>query len=1107
MAGYIHPMPDPLSRERSNTLQRITETRLMFRASLSFLLLLLLSCFNAQAQTTAPMLIGRVAVNRTHVAFSYAGDIWLVERAGGEARRLNAEPGANNFPVFSPDGSQLAFARQTGPAWDVYVGPASGGGEARRLTFHPGTEFPFGWTPDGKRVLFASNRSSFQRVYSLEPGGSPLPAELPLPRASGGSLSPDGRRIAYSPMATNVGDWRFYRGGAKGLIWIVNLSDGALERLPSGDYNDLMPMWVGNKIYFISDRTGTYNLYSYDLSNKQTKQLSTFEKYGIRWASAGPDAIVFVRDGRIHLYDLASNQTRVLEVRVKPDTKEMDERTVNASRMIDWVMPSADGERLVFTARGEVLLFDPSSGEARNLSQTPAVVERFATTSPDGKQVAYFSDESGEYQLHVRPIEGSGVVKKIAIEQKPSFYRELTWSPDSKKIAFSDKRLALWYADVEAGSTKRVDTSVYSYQEELRPAWSPDSRYLTYSKHLHNRVRTVYIFDLADGRTQQVTDGRTHTESPVFDASGKYLYFFSSPNAGTSEFGWGVLSGVLARSLVVRRAHLIVLQNDQPSPLLPNGQPDPSVKLEASTAPMRIDFEGISKRVVDLPLQPRDYAQLIPSGQAGQLFVVVYEWPKSASLGSNPSQAIYTYDLTKPPKFEKLIEEIGGFEISRDGKRLLYTKERNWFLVSTKEPPKPDEGKLDLKRLEVKINPRAEWTQMYREAWRIMRDWFYDPNHHGQNISELERHYAEYLPSITRRSDLNGLLNMMLGHVSVSHLGVGGGDQPQQGPPPRVGLLGADYEIEGNRYRFKRVLRSTQYNSPSGSAVAPLDRPGATVREGEYLLEVEGQSVEATKSVYSYFEGKVNQPVKIKVGPAASGAGARTLTVFPLADESQIRRANWAEENRRRVEQLSAGKLGYIYVANYGPATIDMMRGLVGYSDRPGVVIDQRYNGGGITPDYLIEWLRRRPIYYYMFREGDDIATPTNPGPNTKVLIVNENNFSAAETFAFMYKLARVGPIVGTRTGGGGIGPYVYTPNLVDGGNVQLPNRAAYNPNGITFGIENVGITPDYEVEITPRDLLAGRDPQLEKAVQVALAEAAKNPIVAPKRPRYPIHK
>jgi tricorn protease len=521
---------------------------------------------------------------------------------------------------------------------------------------------------------------------------------------------------------------------------------------------------------------------------------------------------------------------------------------------------------------------------------------------------------------------------------------------------------------------------------------------------------------------------------------------------------------------------------------------------------MQIYFADITRRVVDLPVQARDYARLTP-GRAGQLFVVVNEWPKSPAPGANPTLALYTYDLTKPPKFERLVEEIGGYEISADSSRLLYTKGGNWFLVSTGEPPKPDDGKLDFKRLEVQIEPRAEWQQMYHESWRIMRDWFYDPNHHGQNLAELERHYAAYLPSITRRADLNGLLNMMLGHISVSHLVVSGGDQLPPGPPARTGLLGADYDIDRGRFRFKRVYRATQYDSPSGSTPAPLDRPGAVVRDGEYLLGVDDEDVTATRSVYSYFDGKLNQPVRLKVGPAPDGAGARTITVFPMPNESALRVANWAEDNRRRVEELSGGRLGYIYVANYSGATIDFVRGLAGYADRPGLVIDQRNNGGGITPDYLIEWLRRRPIYYYMFREGDDIAVPVNPAPATKVLVVNENNFSAAETFAFMYKLARVGPLVGARTGGGGIGPYVFTPNLVDGGAVQLPNRAAYNPDGTSFGIENLGVAPDYEVEITPRDFMAGRDPQLEKAVQVALAEAAKTPTVAPKHPKYPVHK
>ncbi|MCA1615371.1 MAG: PDZ domain-containing protein [Acidobacteria bacterium] len=1060
----------------------------------------------AQPPPPAPMLLGRVSANRTHVAFFYAGDLWTVERAGGEARKLPAPAGtSNNFPVYSPDGSQLAFSRLTGGNWDLYVAPAAGG-EARRLTFHPANDYAQGWSPDGKSILFSSNRDVDVRLYTVEAGGSPLPKELPLPKALAGALSPDGARVAYSPYSGNPGDWRFYRGGSKGAIWIAQVRDGALEKLPPGDYNDYFPVWSGNKIYFVSDRNGIYNLYAHDLSTKRTTPaLTNFAQYGIRWAGPAPGGVVFVRDGRIHLHDAAANQTRVVPVTAAPDAAELKPRTVNASRTIDWASPSHDGGRVAFSARGEVLILDADDGDVRNLTATTAAAERFPALSPDGKWLAYFSDESGEYLLHVRPADGAGAVKKISVEAKPTFYRELTWSPDSRRVAFADKRLALWVADVAAGTARQADRSTYSYQEELHPAWSPDGRWLAYSKHLKNRARTVYIYDAQTGQTRQVTDGVTHTESPVFDRGGRLLYFVSSPAAGTSEYGWGVLAGVMARPLVTRRAHALVLRDGDPAPILPNNAPNPDFKFEDSDAPVRIDFEGLTSRVVDLPMQQRDFAQLL-AGRAGQVFAVVNEWPKSPALGTNPARSIHLYDLSKPPKVERVVEEIGGYELSGDGRRLLYVKGNDWFVVAATPDVKAGEGKLDFKQMEVTVDPRAEWRQMYREAWRVMRDWFYDPNHHGQNLAALEKHYAEYLPSVARRGDLNGLMNMGLGHVSVSHMGTGGGDSPPAGPPARVGLLGADYEIAGNRYRFKRVYRAAHFHSAIGPAPAPLDRPGASAREGEYLIEVDGQNVDATRSVYSYFEGRGAQ-IKIKVGPNPNGDGARTLSVFPLPNETPLRGANRAEANRRRVEQLSGGRLGYVFVQNWGPNTVDAIRGLSGYSDRAGLIIDQRGNGGGITPDYLIEWLRRRPLYYYMFREGDDIPTPVNPGPAARVLIADDGNFSAAETFAFMWKLARLGPVVGTRTGGGGIGPYVFTPRFIDGGQIQLPNRAAYHPDGTSWGIENVGISPDVEVELTPRDFIAGRDPQLERAVQVALAEVAKNPVVRPKKPKYPIHR
>lgn len=1068
------------------------------------ILLMMTGSLTAMGQSQAPALFGRLAVNQTHIVFGYAGDLWSVQRGGGEAKRLTTHPGEESFPVFSPDGSQLAFSRQIGGNWDLYVMPAAGG-DARQITFHPRNDYANGWTPDGSSILFMSNLTGVPRLYTIHVGGV-LQNQLPLlPEAISGSFSPDGKRIAYAPTSA-IGDWRFYRGGSKGQVWLANAVNGEIEKLPQGNYNDDLPVWLGGKIYFLSDRTGIYNLVSYDVSTRQTKPLTSFEHYGARWIGAGAGAVVFVRDGRIHLHDTNTGQTRPVDVRMNPDTADLKPRTVSAARSIEWVIPSSNGDRVVFGARGEVFILDPATGDARNITNSSAVAERFPALSPDGKSIAYFSDESGEYQLHVRAVGGEAPVKKISLDPKPTFYRELTWSPDSKKIAFTDKRLRLRFADVESGSVSVIDTSTYSYQEEWYPGWSPDSRWLTYSKHLGNRVRTVFIYDVEAKRVRQITDGRVHTELPCFDANGKYLYFASSPNAGTSEFGWGVLNGILARPLVVRRLHAIVLQSDGPAPVLPNTQSNPEAKTSEPLSRVRIDFEDIGRRVVDLPTPARDYSSLAP-GKPGVLIALINEWPAAPGFGSNSSPVLYRIDLAQPARLEKLVDGAGGFEVSRDGSRLLFAKAGSWFLVTANAAPKPDEGKLDLKKLEVAVDPRAEWKQMYREAWRIMRDWFYDQNHHGLNLTELEAHYAEYLPSVTRRADLNALMNRMLGHVSVSHLGIGGGDLPQPaGPPVRIGLLGADYEVAGNRYRFKRIYRSTKYNSPSGSVQAPLDAPGVIVREGEYLLALDGQEIDAAKSIYAYFDGKTNQSVKITVGPNPTQDGARTLTVFPIANEANLRLANWAEENRRRVEEASSGKLGYIYVGDFGLGTMDVIRGLAGYSDRPGVIIDQRFNGGGITPDYLIEWLRRRPIYYYTFREGDDIATPVNPGPAAKVLIVNQENFSAAETFAFMYKVAKVGPIVGLRTGGGGIGPYVYTPRFVDGGNIQLPNRAAYNPDGTSWGIENVGVVPDYEVEILPRDALAGRDPQLEKAIQVGLEEIKKNVPVQRIKPKYPVH-
>ncbi|HEX6649990.1 MAG TPA: S41 family peptidase [Pyrinomonadaceae bacterium] len=1050
-----------------------------------------------------------MSLNQTHIAFTYSGKIWLVERTGGTARRLTNTPNDETNPVFSPDGQRIAFSRLNGNDWDVFIGRADGSGEPTRVTMMPEDDFVTGWSPDGKEIIFETTRDeeSLTRLYKTSADRLALATPLPLHQSFSGSMSPDGSRIAYNPRA-GAGDWRYYRGGYAGQLWIAELKTGSLEKLSNGTYNDKNPVWVQDKIFFISDRSGIFNLYAYDAKTKKTQQLTKYVGLGVRSASATKDAAVYVQAGHLHLLDLNNNNDRVIDVSVTPDTSELAPHSASAMRSLEQILPSASGDRIAFGARGEVLIFDTANGSYKNLTNTSGVAERYPVISPDNKSVAYVSDESGEYALHIRSLENDSV-KKIAIEQKPSFYWGLVWSPDSRKLSFPDRRLGLWLVDVAAGNAIKVDSSAYSAEDSWTPNFSPDSRFLAYSKRLKNRAGTIFIYDIAQKKSFQITDGITHTQMPVFDPNGKYLYFVSSLNAGTSEFSWGVLNSILANPLVVRRVHALVLSKDQPSPLLPNGQPNPDAKTGETLPQVKIDFDNLQSRFVNLPLPQRDYSQLT-AGQPGKLIVAIGEWPAAPGdfSAQGQSQAVYSFDISKGGQLQKLVDQIDAVDITGDGKKILYRKGRDYFLASTDAPAKPDEGRQDFSKMEVRVDPAEEWRQMFHESMRIMRDWFYDPNYHGQNLVSLEYEYAAYLPTIVRRGDLNRLMQQMLGSVSVSHLGVGGGDSPRPaGSGNRIGLLGADYEIANGKYRFKKIYRSMPYSATAGSFSAPLDQAGVNVREGDYLIKVNDQAVEAEKNVLSYFENTVGRPTKITVSANPDGSNARTYTIFPAVGENRLRRANWAEENRKLVEKLSGGRLGYIFIEGYGgDGIMNAIRGLTGYADKQGVIVDQRFNGGGITPDYLIEWMQRKPIYYYMFRGGDDIATPVNPAPPVKVLIINELNGSAAETGAFMFKLAKVGPVVGKRTFGGGIGPYFFTPNLIDGGRVQLPNRAAYDPSGTTWGIENIGVAPDFDVEITPADIIAGRDPQLEKAIEVALAQISKTQTIAPKRPAFPIH-
>jgi tricorn protease len=1064
----------------------------MFRLSFLLILLTVTCCVCSAQATQGPMPFQSPAVSRSHLAFVYAGSVWVVDRSGGEARRLTTTSGDESSPFFSPDGSLIAFSKTTGGNTDVYVAPVAGG-DLRRLTFHPEIDLTGGWTPDGQNVLLRSTRASAQilftyRFYTVPVQGG-FETELPLPTGASGSFSPDGASIAYTPYR-NLGEfWRNYRGGRTTPIWIAKLSDSSTEEIPRQNSNDYSPMWIEDNIYFVSDRTLTANLFAYDLRTKKINQLTRFEKYDIRSASAGGGVIVFVREGAIHLYDPKTNQTRPVDIRIGGDFAEVKPRKLKLERWLYDYNLSPAGMQVVFEARGEVFTFDGEKNAFRNLTQSSGVAERAPTWSPDGKTIAYFSDESGEYQLHVRAASGEGSVKKIPIERQPSFYNEPVWSPDSRKIAFSDKRLALWYVDLEAGAAHKVDASTFARQGAFQPAWSPDSRWLAYSKAMPNRVAVIHLHSLETGKSYPVTSSNLDAENPVFDRNGQYLYFNASANAAPAKLrNVGMSAAQVFAPLVTRRVYAVVLQKDGNSPLIPlKDQADAARKLRSG-----IDLENIKERILPLPFPTHNFADLL-AGRPGVLFILG-KWVDTSGGESPATRTLYKFDLASR-KYEKYGEDIREYRVSADGARLLYPKAGSYWLVSADAPPKAEEGKLDLSGLEFDLDPRAEWGQMFNEVWRIERDYLYYPDLHGQNLAALKEKYAAYLPNVVTRNDLNALFREMLSHVAISHLSVTGGDVPAPAETNRrenTGVLGADFRLEQGRYRITHIYRG---DNSSPALRGPLSQPGVQVKNGDYLLAIDGEDVKATENLYKYFRGKAGKPTELKIAAQTSGAGAQTVMVVPIASDNLLRDFERVESNRRRVRELSGDKLAYIYLPNVQREGYEIFnRDFYAQLDKQGLIIDERFNAGGYGSDHIIDALRRQPLNAYAFRDGATIPFPADVMPGPRVMLTSEFAGSGGDSLPWLFRQAKLGLLVGKRTAGFGIGHYVNVPNLLDGGDVAAPNRAFINPRTGAFDIENNGVTPDIQLAWTPADWRRGRDVQLERAVQVALEALKKIP-------------
>ena len=1104
------------------------------------------------AQPSHPLL-QRPTFNGNLIVFSYAGDLWTVDRNGGHASRLTTGTGIETDPVFSPDGSMIAFTGEYDGNTDVFVVPAIGG-VPKRLTYHPAADFAVGWTADGKSVIFRSNRESgsprYTKLFKVALNGG-LATALPLPMAFSGKFSADGKYFAYSPVGgaspfnySSYVAWRNYRGGLASSVWIADMATLDVVKVPRERSNDFNPVWVDKQVYFLSDRNGPISLFRFDPTTKSVTEVVKNDGADIRSASAGPGGIVYDRFGELFLYDTASGQTRPISVDVSADLPEVRARISPADRDIQNYGISPTGLRAVFEAHGDILTVPAKESATRDITSTPGVMEREPAWSPDGQSIAYFSDESGQYALHISSQTGAGEVKKFPLANEATYYFHPVWSPDSKLIAFHDNKMEIWLLDTVTGKATVIDKAVVD-DGDYDASWSPDSKWLAYTQAVSNRFHALFLYSVTSGKSTRITDGTSDVRSPAFDRGGQYLYFTESTNYGTSTSGLDMSSDAFS---VTRSVYGLALAEDTVSPIAPESEDEKAPnakdakekdakdkkdssdehadKEKSDTAkksdeagkqektekaekakPVKIDLEHLEDRAVALPLPPSGYTGLA-AGKEGTLYLLEGGGRFAAERGQT-----LTRFVLKTKKSEKLADHIAGFDLSFDGEKMLLeigheeseagpaaTGAAPTFVIAPADAPvKPGEGKLDLSKMEVRVDPRAEWRQMFHEIWQIERSFFYDPHYHGVDTVAQEAKYRPYLDEVGSRSDLNYLFQEMLGDFSIGHLRGTGGTIPH---PHRVpgGLLGADYEIVNGRYRIERIYTGEHWNP---KAHAPLAEPGVKVAEGNFILAVGGRDLTGSDDIQRLLEGTAGTQVVLKIATDASGKDAHDVTVTPIADDLSLRNLAWIEANRRKVQELSGGKLAYVYLPDTG------MGGLTNFNryyfaqlDKQGAVIDERFNSGGQAADYIIHAMQRTLMSWWAPRYGAIYRTPQASVLGPKVMITNEFSGSGGDAMPWYFREAKLGPLVGKRTWGGlvGIGGI---PVLMDGGQVTSPSFGFFNPQG-QWDVENHGVQPDYEVDMEPKPVSEGHDPQLEKAVSLALDELAKHPAPEPQKPEYP---
>ena len=1072
-------------------------------------------------QAAPTRLLRTPTVSTTHIAFAYANNIWVVERAGGSARRVTSFQGQTANPHFSPDGKWLAFSAEYGGNTDVYVTPAEGG-EPKRLTFHPGADLVQGWSHDGKAVLFTSTRAS--AAPSPAPRFWMVPAEggieepLALPRGYQGKISPTGTHIAYRMNNSWDDERRNYRGGQNRPIWIVDLKSYDLVAPPWKDSKDIDPAWVGNTVYFISDRDNVANIWSYDTKSKKLSQLTKFTDFDVKSLDAGAGVVVFEQAGFIHELDPKTGTAKIVNITATGDFPWMMPRWEDVTSRMSNLAISPTGKRVALEARGEIFTIPGEKGDSRNLTNSAGSAERDPAWSPDGKFVSYFSDRSGEYKLVIETQDGITPPREIALP-KPTHYYTPSWSPDSKKLLYTDTNLKVWVVDIASGNAKVVGNDPWMVPTRtLNPSWSPDSKWVAYASRLKSLYHAIFVANVESGEAKQITDGLADSVWPVWDASGKYLWFLASTDFGLKSQWLNMTSYDHDETFGL---YLAILKKGEASPLLPESDEDAGVAstpasprtaaAAATVAAVQIDFDGLHQRIVSVPGVPERQYSMLRAGVAGTVYYLE-AGERSArggagGAGAGASNTLQRYRLSER-RAAAFATAVATYDVSADGHKLVYRAAASvaararaatdaptapsLFLVDAdKVPPTAGQGRLNVS-LRMHLDPKEEFKQIFNEGWRNQRDYLYVPNMQGADWNKMKDMYGSLLPHVRHRADLNFLLDNMGAEIAIGHSYVRGGDMPDV-PPSRAGLLGADFLIDNGRYKIARIYDNESWNPDLN---APLAAPGSNIAVGDYVLAINGVDLSAPDSIYRLLDGTAGRQTVLTVSNRASMDGARQVTVVPTANEQGLRSRAWVEDNRRLVDKLSAGKLAYVHLPNTGaPGYTSFNRYYFAQQDKLGAVIDERYNGGGSAADYIIDVLGRDFDGYFNNVAGDryPFTSPSAGIWGPKVMIINEMAGSGGDLMPWMFRRRKIGPLVGKRTWGGLVHT-ADTPTFIDGGSMIAPRGGFFTRDG-KWAVENEGTGPDIDVENWPKEVISGHDMQLERAVQEALRMLAEKPV------------